>query len=114
MESSKLERLHKNLELRQRRWAEKARAFEAWRSIRRGPPACLKCRSTNFFLPDSHWADLPHEPCGGILKASATLWAGTSMRTWPHQYSPEGDLLTLGSQTIQQIGEFREEPLELW
>jgi hypothetical protein len=32
----------------------------------------------------------------------------------PHSYSPEGELIAIGSRTTQQIGELREEELELW
>lgn len=114
VDAAKSDRMRRNLEVRHRRLMEESRRFEAWRAFRRGPAACLKCRSTAFTLPDSAWSDLTHEPCGGTLKAAATLITGTFMRVRPHQYSPEGDLIALGSRTVRQIGEYREAPLELW
>jgi hypothetical protein len=107
-------RLRRALQSRHDRLVEEARAFEAWRASRRGPPACLCCRGTNFVLPDSDWSDLAHVPCGGVLKAAATLFGGTSMPVRPHRYSPEGELIAVGSRTTQQFGELREEELELW
>jgi hypothetical protein len=114
IDHAKRERLRRNLQARHERLIQEARVFDAWRAIRRGPPACLRCRATDFVLPDSDWSDLVHAPCGGVLKATATLFGGTSMPVRPHRYSPEGDLIALGSQTTQQIGQLREEELELW
>ena len=94
--------------------AEHDRALLAWRAMRRGPAACLKCRSADVDLPDSTWADLPHGGCGGTLTCAATIVGGTFVRVRPHQYSPEGDLLAVGARPVRVVGDYLEEPLELW
>lgn len=94
--------------------AERDVAREVWRAMRKGPPACLKCRSASISLPDASWADLVHGGCGGTLVCSATLFGGTQYPIRPHQYTPEGHLIARGTRTVNTIGTLCEEPLELW
>jgi hypothetical protein len=102
------------LELREkwiRESAERDSSREVWRALRKGPAACLKCRSAAISLPDASWADLVHGGCGGTMACSATLFGGTQLPIKPHQYTPEGELIGCGARAA---GTSREEPLELW
>jgi len=91
--------------------AERDSAREDWRAMRKGPPACLKCRSTAISLPEASWADLVHGGCGGTMVCTATIAGGAQLRSRPHEYTPEGKLIALGARAV---GTVHERPFELW
>jgi hypothetical protein len=90
---------------------EHAESFAAWVAVRRTPSRCLKCGNTGVTLPNSDWSDLPHPPCGGRLRCTATLVGGTFARVSPHRYSSEGELVEVGKRNMFG-GDGA--PLELW
>jgi hypothetical protein len=82
-------------------------------SARTVPQRCLRCGNLDISVPSSFWADLEHEPCGGMLRCTADIVGGTeAFRMSPHRYSVNGELLELGCRWNPLTGE--ERPLELW
>jgi hypothetical protein len=90
---------------------QRAHGFATWVAMRKAPTRCLKCGNTDIAVPDSDWSDLPHPPCGGQLRCTATLVCGMFPDVSPHGYTPEGELIEVGKR--HTFGGTWS-PLELW
>ena len=84
-----------------------------WQTIRLRPQHCLKCGNEQIDVPKKVWADIQHQACGGILKCTASMQAGTYIGPEPHKYSVDGDLIELGYWQGPYEGD-KPVPLELW
>lgn len=92
---------------------EYERSFAEWRSRRRSPPHCLRCGNDSIIVPIDRFSDLAHPPCGGTLRCTFDIEAGTFVGPEPHKYSVDGELIELGYWQGPYHGDKRR-PLELW
>ena len=68
---------------------------------RNRPQYCLKCDSTDLFLPERDTSDMPHPVCGGTLKCRVLGFEG-ALR-YPsrfHDYDVQGRLLSQGEYEL--------------
>ena len=84
-----------------------------WQSIRSRAQHCLKCGNEQIDVPKTQWADIQHQTCGGTLRCTATIIAGTFIGPEPHKYTVDGDLIELGYRQGPFEGD-KPIPLELW